>query len=153
MRGSRDTSATSKYCRIWPAPVARAHHRSQRLAPDPVAAALVADHVAPAAGARRFPAGVPAVDDRAGAGDDHDARRVAGPRDQRDERVVDDDRAGLVADAPHDGVHDAHLDLELAGDMQVRAGTAPLGDDAPVRVGEKTDGLRATRVDAEHVAR
>ena len=39
-----------------PAAVDLAHHGGQRFPADPVAAALVADHVAPAAGARRFAA-------------------------------------------------------------------------------------------------
>ena len=57
----------------------RAHHRAQRLPAEPVAAALVAEHVAPAAGARGPAVRVAAVRDRSGAGDDHDARRDGAP--------------------------------------------------------------------------
>ena len=70
-----------------------ANRGGQRLPADPVAAALVADHVAPAARSCSQAAGVASVGDRSGAGDDDDARRLARRRDQRDQGVVHDDDA------------------------------------------------------------
>src|SRR2546423_14614002 len=78
------------------------HDSSERLPADPVTTALVADDVAPPARARRFAAAVASVYDRSGPGDDHDAGRVAGAGDERDERVVHHEHARFVADAPHD---------------------------------------------------
>ena len=47
------------------------------MTPDPVAAALVAEHVSPPAGARGLALAVVAVGDRPGPGDDHHARLVS----------------------------------------------------------------------------
>ena len=88
-----------------PAAVGLADDGAQGVPADPVAAALVAEHVAPAAGAGRLVAGVAAIGDRAGAGDHHDARLVPDRGDQRDQRVVGDQRPRLVADAPHHAMH------------------------------------------------
>ena len=109
--------------RLGAAAVHRAHDCGERLAADPVAAPLVADDVTPAARAGRFMPRVPAVHDRSGAGDDHDARRVAGAGDQSDERVVDDHGSRLVADAPHDRADRARFVLAVdTGDAQADGG-------------------------------
>ena len=106
MRGSLDSSSScqvrqdlGRQPRLRSAAVDGPHHRGQRFPPDPVPAPLVADHVPPAAGAGRFPAGVVAVRDRAGAGDDDDAGRVLRAGDQRDQRVVHDEDARRGTDA------------------------------------------------------
>ena len=109
--------------RLRPAAVLGAHDRGERFAPDPVAAALVADDVAPAAGARRVEIAVAPVHDRSRTGDDDDARLVPGARHQRDECVVDDDDARLVADAAHHRSHRPHLVVAVhAGDAQAHRG-------------------------------
>ncbi len=74
-----------------PAPVGGPHHRRQRLAPDPVATSLVADHVSPATRARRFAECVPAVHDRPCPRDDDDTGGVTGGGYERDQSIVDDD--------------------------------------------------------------
>src|SRR5262249_40002028 len=150
----------------------------------PVAAALVADHVPPAAGAGRLARSVAAVRDRTGTGDEHDRWIVARSSDERDQGVVDDKRARLVADAPHhrayhmgfvlaidagdaeaDGrrndraiadraFHDVVQDLldrQLAGGVQIRAGTARFRQDRAAIVREEAHRFRASRVDAEDV--
>src|SRR4029079_14974287 len=89
------------------AAIRRTEHRPQRGAADPIAAALVAEHVPPAAGPGRLVPFVPAVGDRSGAGDDDDAGLIGRARFERDERVVDDEHARLVADALHDAADNA----------------------------------------------
>src|SRR5262249_11545001 len=84
-----------------------AQHGAQRRAADPVTAAFVAEHVAPAAGARRLVPIVPAVGDRSRPGDDDDARLIGRARLERDERVVDHEASRLVADPPHDAPDNA----------------------------------------------
>ena len=60
---------------------------------------------------------IAAVHNRAGAGNDDDPRRIAGPGDQRDQRVVDDDHRRPDADAPQDVAHPARLGFAIdAGD-------------------------------------
>src|SRR6185295_8555769 len=60
---------------------------------------------------------IAAVRDRSGAGDDHDPRGIAGPGDERDERVVDDDDRRPDAEALHDLAHPARLGFAIdAGD-------------------------------------
>src|SRR5262245_26566568 len=88
--------------RLAAAPVGMTGDRPQREAPDPVAAASVAQHVAPPAGSRSLAASVAAVRNRSGARHDDDAWSVADARLQGDERVVDDENPGLVADPVHD---------------------------------------------------
>ena len=85
-----------------PSAIRRANHGRQRFTADPIAASFVADDVAPAAGARGDVLRVAAVRDRAGAGDEDHSRRVAGARGERDERVIDDERAHLESDPFHD---------------------------------------------------
>ena len=82
------------------------HDGAQRETANPVAAAFVAEHVAPAAGPRRFALVVAPVRNRSRSRHDDDAGRVADAGLQRDERVVDDENARLVADAAHDAAHD-----------------------------------------------
>ena len=78
----------------------RAHDRGEPFARDPEAAAFVAEGRAPAAGARFVARGVAAERDRAGAGDDHDARAEADRAGERDARVgVDDEVAARKEDA------------------------------------------------------
>ena len=60
-------------------------------AADPEAAPFVAEQISPASGTRGATRCVAAVGDRARSGDDDDACGVAGPGDQRHQRVVDDD--------------------------------------------------------------
>ena len=60
-----------------PAAICVSHDRAQCEPADPVAAAFVAEHVAPAACARRLSFGIAAVRNRSGAGDDDDAWRIA----------------------------------------------------------------------------
>ena len=43
------------------------------------------------------------------------------------------------------------LDLELAVRLQVGAAAATFADDAAIAIGEVTDGLRASGIDAEHI--
>src|ERR687887_380263 len=97
IHGNRDSSSMPKCASTAP------HRRGQRFTPDPVAAALVADHVAPAAGARGLTPRVAAVGDGSGAGNDDDSRRVTGAGHQRDQRVVDHEDTRSVTDAAHDG--------------------------------------------------
>ena len=52
-----------------------------------------------------------AVGDRTGARDHHHARAGAGAGDQRDQRVVDDQRVRAEAEAPHDVANDAAVVL------------------------------------------
>ena len=170
--------------RLGAATVAGAHHCGERLASNPVAAALVADHVPPAAGARRLTPLVPSVDDRSGSGDDDDARIVAGAGGQGNQRVVDHQDARAMPDPAHDGrdriglvlsidagnpetdrrrhhrpavertghdlLQDA-LDRLFPGRMQVGARSAALRHNITTFVGEQADGLRAARVNPQHV--
>ena len=85
-----------------PPTIRLAHDGCQRATSDPEPAALVAQDVPPPARARGVAAGIPAVRDRAGAGDEDHSRRVAGARGERDERVIDDERAHLESDPFHD---------------------------------------------------
>ena len=66
-----------RQARDAPASVGVSDDRAQREPADPVAAAFVAEDVAPAAGARRLAVGVAAVRDRSRSRDDHDAGRIA----------------------------------------------------------------------------
>ena len=102
-----------------------AQHGAQRGAADPVAAPLVAEHVAPPARARRFPLGVAAVGNRTGARD-HDHAGLAGrARLQRHQRIVDDEHARLVADALHDPLDDRGIVRTVdPGDAQADGGRA-----------------------------
>ena len=85
--------------------------------------------MAPAAGARRLAGRAPAVHDRSRPGDDHDTRVVARAGHERDERVVDDEDAGFVADAPHDRPHE----LRFVGAIDAgNAETDRVGNDGPI---------------------
>src|SRR5207245_11310353 len=89
------------------------HDGGERFAADPIAASLVADDMAPPTGPRRVEVGVAPVHDGSGAPDDDDARRGLGPGDERDERVIDDQDARLVANPAHDGANDSLIVLAI----------------------------------------
>ena len=89
-----------------PATVGVAHHGHDRALPNPPAAALVGEHVAPSTGARRLCLLVSPVADRSRARDDHDAGAVARAGLQRNQRVVDDEHRSFLADAPQDAAND-----------------------------------------------
>lgn len=74
------------------APVNLAHDGPQRETAHPIAAALIAEHVAPSPRSHCVAVAIAAVRDRPGAGDDHNAFGGAHPCLQRDQRVVDDER-------------------------------------------------------------
>ena len=105
------------------AAIGLAHDSAQREAAHPVAAALVAEHVAPSTRSRRAAVAIAAVRDRPGAGDDDDAGGGADTRLQRDQRVVDDENAGLVSDAAHDAANDGRILRAVdAGDAEADGG-------------------------------
>ena len=99
--------------RLRTAPVELPDDGVQRGPANPEAAALVAEQVAPAAGARRAARGVAAVGDRSRPGHDHDSGLIARARDQRDQRVVDDQRPRLESDAAHDPAHGRGVGLAI----------------------------------------
>ena len=86
----------------------------------------------------------------AGVDREHDSR-IVGPVDPGDAEA-DAGRPDVeIADRLlHDVVEDL-LDLELARRLQVGAAAAGLGQDVAVLVGQLTDGLGASGVDAEYV--
>jgi hypothetical protein len=79
------------------------------VASDPVAAALVAEHVSPSARARRFACPVPPITNRSRAGDDDDAGGAGRAGLERDKRIVDDQHLGALTDAAHDAAHDLRV--------------------------------------------
>jgi hypothetical protein len=106
-----------------PALVRLAQHGAQRRTPDPVAAPLVAEHVAPPARPGGEPLGIAAVRDRTGARDDHDTRLPGRAGFERDQRIVDDEHARLVADPLHDAAHDVGVVGAIdAGDPEADGG-------------------------------
>ena len=108
------------------APIGLAHDGAQRETAHPIAAALVAEHIAPAARSRRVAVVIAAVRDRPGAGDDDNAGGGADPCLQRDQRVVDDENAGLVSDAAHDAADNGRVFRAVdPGDAEADGGGGP----------------------------
>ena len=118
--------------RRLPAPVGLPHDRAQRQTAHPVAAAFVAKHVAPPAGPRGVAVAIAAVGNRTGPGDDDHAGAVADPGAQRDQRIVDHQKARLVSDAAHDAENDRRVLRTVdAGDAEADGRR----DDALIRHG------------------
>ena len=83
-----------------------AKHSPQRQTAQPIAAALVTKHIAPAAGTRAAPLGVAAIGDRASAGN-HDGTRLSRHTGlEGNQRVVDDDGARTLPDALENAADD-----------------------------------------------
>jgi hypothetical protein len=91
--------------RLLTALIGLAQDCPQRRPPDPVAATLVSEDVAPAAGARRLVGAVAPIGDGTGPRDDDHARRAGRARLECDERIVDHQDASLVSNPPHDPAH------------------------------------------------
>jgi hypothetical protein len=96
-------------CRSRSAPIGLAKHGAQRGAADPVPATFVAERVTPSADARCLVGAVPAVRDRSGSRNDHDAGCAGRARFERHHRIVDDERARFVADPPQQRTHDRRV--------------------------------------------
>ena len=104
------------------APVNLAHDGPQRETAHPIAAALIAEHVAPSPRSHCVAVAIAAVRDRPGAGDDRNAFGGAHPCLQRDQRVVDDENAGLGSDAAHDAANNERIVRAVdAGDADADA--------------------------------
>ena len=109
--------------RLRTALVGFAQHRTQRGTADPVAAALVTEHIAPAAGPGRFPARVASVGDRTRARDDHHAGLAGRARLERNQSVVHDQHSGLEPDPAHDAAHRRRVTRPVdAGNAQADRG-------------------------------
>ena len=96
---------------------------AKRRAPDPEAAAFVADQVSPSAGAGGLCGAVPAIRNRPGSGDDDDAGLVGAPASSATSASLTTSVARLVADPAHDAADGVGIRRPIdAGDTEADRG-------------------------------
>jgi hypothetical protein len=113
--------------RLLSAAISRSKDRSQCQTAQPIAAALVTKHIAPAARARTAAVSVAAVRNGSSTRNDHGARAARNACFQRNQRVVDDNRAGALADALENAADDlcvAHA-VDASHSKQIATGGGP----------------------------
>ena len=142
-------------------PVRGVRRRPETLEPDPVGGALVADEVAPTAGARLVSLGRPPVRDRAGPRDQHDAAAQRVPCVERGLGVVRHLDPGRGRDQPGEDLAAA---LAIFGAVASGAGEhdrvgspsrerpGQRGRDGALRVGGGEEVCAAARAAAEQIS-
>ena len=106
-----------------PPPIELPDYRRERRPANPESAAFIPEQIPPASCPRGDAAGVAAVRNRAGAGDDDHARGVSTASDEGHQGIVDDHCRGLEPDALHDSADDRRIVRAIhAGDAQTDRG-------------------------------
>lgn len=95
-----------RQCGLATTPVGLPENGTHGVAANPIASALVAEHVSPPPRACSVAMAVAPVGDGSGASDDNDARAIVDPGHERDQGVVGDDDARVVANPLHDALYD-----------------------------------------------